>query len=74
MLNIILVFLLGVKTKHVDSDGNKMSDLIQELDSPVHTTWKDVLSLRKNITYNMSRTDKKEIRKLAKALKKVWKL
>ena len=72
--NIILVFLLGVKTELVDSGGIRVCDLIRGLHSPIYTTWKDVLSLRKTIAHNMSRSDKKKLHKLAKALKKVWKL
>ena len=72
--DIILVFLVGVKTKFVDSEGNRINDLVLDTESPIYTTWKDIFSLREAIVRFMGRSDKKKIYKLAKTLKKVWKL
>ena len=72
--DIILVFLVGVKTKFVDSEGNRINDLVLDTESPIYTTWKDIFSLREAIVRFMDRSDKKKIYKLAKTLKKVWKL
>ena len=73
--DIVLTFLFGIRTDHMTCDGIvKTPDIVASLEVPFYATWKDILSLRKPLINNMKGTDKKELRKLAKALKKVWKL
>ena len=68
--DIILTFLLGVNVQSYP----KHSKMVASYKVPFYTSWKDIFSLREAIVSKMSGTDIKEIRKLAKALKKVWKL
>ena len=72
--DIILTFLLGIKTEHIDSRGVRIPDEVRSLHHSSYASWKDIFSLRKAVVNKMSGTDIKEVRKLAKALKKVWKL
>ena len=64
--DIILTFLLGVKTEHWIDGKARIFDVVRSLHHQSYALWSDIFSMREAVI--------KRVRKLAKALKKVWKL